>query len=319
MISLKDISLSFGRKALYQDISVTIHARDRIGLVGSNGSGKSTFFKMLLGEQESDAGTIEKPDHVTFGYLPQDGITASGKTLYEEAESAFEDVLTLQKKLDDAGDRMATMDTSTEEFYDLIDSMGVWEEQLADHEPEKMRSRIERVLMGLGFSMSDLERQTQEFSGGWQMRIALAKLLLQNPSLLLLDEPTNHLDIVSQHWVEQYLKHYQGALMVISHDRAFLDTVTNRTIELKLGRLNSYKGNYTFYEKESQARIEQLRRARDNQQKEIKRQKEFINRFRANVHKAGVVQSRMKALDKVELIELEPQERKIYFRLDRKS
>ncbi|HLS29205.1 MAG TPA: ABC-F family ATP-binding cassette domain-containing protein [Opitutales bacterium] len=314
MISLKDISLSFGRKALYQDISVTIHARDRIGLVGSNGSGKSTFFKMLLGEQESDAGTIEKPDHVTFGYLPQDGITASGKTLYEEAESAFEDVLTLQKKLDDAGDRMATMDTSTEEFYDLIDSMGVWEEQLADHEPEKMRSRIERVLMGLGFSMSDLERQTQEFSGGWQMRIALAKLLLQNPSLLLLDEPTNHLDIVSQHWVEQYLKHYQGALMVISHDRAFLDTVTNRTIELKLGRLNSYKGNYTFYEKESQARIEQLRRARDNQQKEIKRQKEFINRFRANVHKAGVVQSRMKALDKVELIELEPQERKIYFR-----
>lgn len=314
MISLKDISLSFGRKALYQEVSVTIHARDRIGLVGSNGSGKSTFFKLLLGEQESDAGTIEKRDHVTFGYLPQDGITASGRSLYEEAETAFEDVLSLQKKLDEAGDQMATMDTSTEEFYDLIDTMGVWEEQLADHEPQKMRSRIERVLMGLGFSMSDLDRQTQEFSGGWQMRIALAKLLLQNPSLLLLDEPTNHLDIVSQHWVEQYLKHYQGALMVISHDRAFLDTVTNRTIELKLGRLNSYKGNYTFYEKESTARIEQLRRARDNQQKEIKRQKEFINRFRANVNKAGVVQSRMKALDKIELVELEPQERKIYFR-----
>lgn len=293
---------------------MTLGARDRIGLVGSNGSGKSTFLKMLLGEQEIDGGQIEKPGHVTFGYLPQDGISVSGRTLYEEVETAFEDVLSLQKKLDDAGEQMATMDTSSEEFFDLIDCMATWEEQLADHEPQKMRSRIERTLQGLGFAAKDFDRDTGEFSGGWQMRIALAKLLLKTPSLLLLDEPTNHLDIVSQHWVEQYLKHYQGALLVISHDRAFLDTITNKTLELKLGRLNVYKGNYTFYEKESVARIEQKRKARDNQKKEIKRQKEFINRFRSNVNKAGVVQSRMKALDKIELVELEPEEKKMFFR-----
>lgn len=314
MISLKDVSLSFGGKTLFQEISANLGARDRIGLVGSNGSGKSTLIKLLLGEQEYDGGQVDKPDHVTIGYLPQDGISVSGKTLYQEVETAFEDVLSLQKKLDDAGDRMATMDTSSDEFYDLIDCMGAWEQQLADHEPQKMRSRIEKILRGLGFSAEDQERDTGEFSGGWQMRIALAKLLLRTPSLLLLDEPTNHLDIVSQHWVEQYLKHYQGALVVISHDRAFLDTVTNRTLELKLGSLNNYKGNYSYYAKESAARIEQKKKERSNQQKEIKRQKDFINRFRSNVHKAGVVQSRMKALDKVELVELEPEEKKMYFR-----
>lgn len=314
MISIKDVSVTFGQKALFQEISVTLGARDRIGLVGANGSGKSTFLKMLLGEQEIDGGTIEKPGHVTFGYLPQDGLSAFGKTLYEEVETAFEDVLSLRKKIDDAGDQMATMDTSSDEFYDLIDCMAAWEEQLADHEPQKMRSRIERVLQGLGFPPQHFDREVGEFSGGWQMRIALAKLLLRTPSLLLLDEPTNHLDILSQHWVEQYLKHYQGALLVISHDRAFLDTITNRTLELKLGRLNTYSGSYSFFEKESAARIAQKRKARENQQKEIKRQKEFINRFRSNVHKAGVVQSRMKALDKVELVELEQEEKKMYFR-----
>lgn len=314
MINLREISLAYGRKALFQEISVTLGGRDRIGLVGSNGSGKSTFLKLLLGEEEADGGTIEKPDYVTFGYLPQDGISVSGNTLYEEVESAFEDVLVLQKKLDEAGDQMGVMDTSSEEFYELIDAMGEWEQQLQDHEPHKMRSRIERILQGLGFKQSDFERDTGEFSGGWQMRIALAKLLLKTPSLLLLDEPTNHLDIVSQHWVEQYLKHYQGALLVISHDRAFLDTITNRTIELKLGRLNVYKGNYSFFEKESAARAEQKRRTRDSQKKEVDRQKDFINRFRSNVKKAGLVQSRMKALDKMEIQELEPEEKKIYFR-----
>lgn len=314
MISLVDISLTYGRKKLFQEISVTLGARDRIGLVGSNGSGKSTLLKLLLGEVELDGGRIERPDHVTFGYLPQDGITTSGKTLYAEVESAFEDVLLLQRKLDEAGDKMATMDTSTEEFYELIDMMGGWEQQLEDAEPHKMRSRIERILQGLGFAQSDFQRDTAEFSGGWQMRIALAKLLLRTPSLLLLDEPTNHLDIVSQHWVEQYLKHYQGALLVISHDRAFLDTVTNRTLELKLGRLNAYKGNYSFYVEESAARVIQKRKERDNQEKEISRQKDFINRFRSNVKKAGLVQSRLKALEKMDRVELEPEEKKIYFR-----
>ena len=204
-----------------------------------------------MGELDSDGGSIDKAGYVSVGYLPQDGISVSGKTLFTEAESAFGDILELQKNLDKAEEEMLEMDTSADEYYDLIDLMGEWEQQLEDHEPAKMKSRIERILIGMGFSESDFERDTGEFSGGWQMRIALAKLLLQNPSLIILDEPTNHLDIVSQHWVEQYLKHYQGALIVISHDRAFLDEVTNRTLELKLGNLTTFKGNYSYYVGES--------------------------------------------------------------------
>jgi ATP-binding cassette subfamily F protein 3 len=206
------------------------------------------------------------------------------------------------------------MEPDAEEFYDLIDLMGAWEEQLAAYEPEKMKSRIEKVLMGMGFPLSDMDRDVGEFSGGWQMRIALSKLLLQAPSLLILDEPTNHMDIVSQHWLEQYLKRYQGALIVISHDRAFLETVTDRTLELKLGQLNSYKGNYTFYLKESLARKERQQKASNNQKKVIQKEKEFINRFRSNIKKAAMVQSRIKALDKMEIVKPEVEEKKMYFR-----
>jgi ATP-binding cassette subfamily F protein 3 len=314
MITIENLSLAYGKKSIFSDVSVVLGARDRIGLVGVNGSGKSTLLKILVDEAEFDSGNIDKPAWVSVGYLPQDGISSHGRTLYGEVEQAFEDVLSLQEKLDEAGEKMAEMDTDSEEFYELIDAMGVWDQQLADHEPEKMRSRIHRVLRGLGFAESDFERDTSEFSGGWQMRIALAKLLLQSPSLLLLDEPTNHLDIVSQNWLEHYLARYQGALMVISHDRAFLDAVTDRTLHLKYGQMNSYKGNYSFYEKESQARMEQQRKARDNQEKEIARQKELINRFRSNVKKAGMVQSRIKALDKVEMVEVEREEKKIFLR-----
>ena len=200
------------------------------------------------------------------------------------------------------------------EYYDLIDTIGEWEQQLENYEPQKMQSRIERILIGMGFQSTDFKRDTGEVSGGWQMRIAWAKLLLQNPSLIILDEPTNHLDIVSQHWVEQYLKHYQGAIILISHDKAFLDIVTNRTIELKLGMLNSYKGNYSYYSKESLMRLEQLRKAHKNQQKEISEIKDWINRFRSNVKKASMVQSRIKQLEKIELIEIPRDEKKIYFR-----
>jgi ATP-binding cassette subfamily F protein 3 len=269
---------------------------------------------MLMGELESDGGTIDKAGYVSVGYLPQDGISVSGKTLFAEAESAFGDILELQKNLDKAEEEMLEMDTSADEYYDLIDLMGEWEQQLEDHEPAKMKSRIERILLGMGFSESDFERDTGEFSGGWQMRIALAKLLLQNPSLIILDEPTNHLDIVSQHWVEQYLKHYQGALIVISHDRAFLDEVTNRTLELKLGNLTTFKGNYSYYVGESDKRLETLRKAYANQQKEIKEVKDWINRFRSNVKKASMVQSRIKALEKIELISIPRDEKKMFFR-----
>lgn len=314
MIEIQDIFLQYGPKVLFNNISSVIGTRDRIGLVGSNGAGKSTLIKLLLDEVEADKGTIVRPGYVSLGYLPQDGIEVSGRTLYEEVESAFEDVLSLQSKIDEADAQMLEMDTSSEEYYELIDMIGEWEHKLEEHEPEKMKSNIEKMLLGLGFGISDLDRDTGEFSGGWQMRIALAKLLLKEPSLLLLDEPTNHLDILSQYWLEQYLIRYEGSIMVISHDKAFLDAITNRTLHLSLGEMTSYAGNYSFYEKESDARVEQLRKARDNQDKEIARQKEFINKFRSNGKKASMVQSRIKALDKMERIQMPKTEKKMYFR-----
>tara|TARA_R100000027_G_scaffold41879_4_gene31245 strand:+ start:7351 stop:8964 length:1614 start_codon:yes stop_codon:yes gene_type:complete len=314
MITLRDISLSYGDRALFKKLNVTIGPRDRIGLIGVNGSGKSTLVKLLLSEVAADEGEIEKPSFVSLGYLPQDGIETRGRTLYKEAEQAFADVLSLQEKIDKASERMYELDPEEEEYYDIIDAIGEWEQQLEDHEPQKMKSRIERVFLGLGFSMEDLERDTGEFSGGWQMRIALGKLLLQTPSLLLLDEPTNHLDIVSQTWLESYLKDYHGSLMIISHDRAFLNSVTNRTFELKFGELNVFSGNYDFYEKNKAEIIATQRRKADNQKKEIARQKELINRFRGNQKKAGMVQSRIKQLDKMDIIEVERDEKKIFFR-----
>ena len=314
MITINQVTHNFGKKVLFNKINCVINAHDRIALVGSNGSGKTTLLRMLMGELDSDGGSVDKAGYVSVGYLPQDGISVSGETLFAEAESAFGDILELQKNLEKAEEEMLEMDTSADEYYDLIDLMGEWEQQLEDHEPAKMKSRIERILLGMGFNESDFERDTGEFSGGWQMRIALAKLLLQNPSLIILDEPTNHLDIVSQHWVEQYLKHYQGALIVISHDRAFLDEVTNRTLELKLGNLTTFKGNYSYYVGESDKRLETLRKAYVNQQKEIKEVKDWINRFRSNVKKASMVQSRIKALEKMELISIPRDEKKMFFR-----
>jgi len=314
MIQIQEVSLAYGPQSLFEEISEVIGSLDRIALVGSNGSGKTTLLRMLMGQVEPDSGSIEKPDYTTIGYLPQDGISVKGSTLAEEAGKAFADALALRERLDEAEVRLGEMEPDAEEFYDLIDLMGAWEEQLAAYEPEKMKSRIEKVLTGMGFPLSDMDRDVGEFSGGWQMRIALSKLLLQAPSLLILDEPTNHMDIVSQHWLEQYLKRYQGALIVISHDRAFLETVTDRTLELKLGKLNSYKGNYTFYLKESLARKERQQKASNNQKKVIQKEKEFINRFRSNVKKAAMVQSRIKALDKMEIVKPEAEEKKMYFR-----
>lgn len=314
MIEIQEVFLQYGPKVLFNNISSVIGTRDRIGLVGSNGAGKSTLIKLLLGETEADKGNIVQPSYVSLGYLPQDGIEVSGRTLYQEVETAFEDMLSLQGKIDEADAQMLEMDTSSEEYYELIDMIGEWEHKLEEHEPEKMKSNIEKMLLGLGFGMSDLDRDTGEFSGGWQMRIALAKLLLKEPSLLLLDEPTNHLDILSQFWLEQYLIRYEGSIMVISHDRAFLDAITNRTLHLSMGEMKSYSGNYSFYEKESQAHKDQLRKARDNQDKEIARQKEFINKFRSNGKKASIVQSRIKTLDKMERIQLPKEEKKMYFR-----
>ncbi len=314
MIGLKNLHLRYGEKVIFGDVSLTIGVRDRIGLVGSNGAGKSTLLKLMLDEVEIDRGEFEKPAWVTLGYLPQDGIEVKGRSLFKEVETAFDDALELQAKIADADEKLGDMDTSSEEYYDMIDMIGGWEQKLEEYEPEKMKSKIERVLLGLGFAIEDMERDTGEFSGGWQMRIALAKLLLRQPSLLLLDEPTNHLDIIAQNWFEDYLKRYEGSIMVISHDRAFLDSITNRTLHLSLGNIESYKGNYSFYVKESQNRLDALRKQKANQEKEIQRQKDFINRFRSNVKKASMVQSRIKALERLEIIELPKTERKMFFR-----
>ena len=314
MITLNKIEHHYGDKVLYNGIDATIGPRDRIGLVGSNGSGKTTLLKILMGEMEVNRGHIEKAEYVNIGYLPQDGIQTSGKTLFKEAETAFGDILELQDKIAKADEAMLEMDTSSEEYYDLIDALGEWEQKLEESQPDRIKSKIERILSGIGFELSDLERDTGEFSGGWQMRIALAKLLLKNPSLIILDEPTNHLDIRSQNWVENYLKNYQGALIVISHDRAFLDTVTNKTFELKLGSLNIYKGNYSFFLEQIKKQLDILRKAHANQQKEIREIKDFINKFRSNVKKASLVQSRIKQLDKLDIITIPRDEKKIFFR-----
>lgn len=314
MIEIKDLLLRYGQKTLFNEVSAVIQPHDRIGLVGVNGSGKSTFLRILTGEVEYEKGQIAKPEWATIGYLPQDGISSKGKTLYAEVETAFEETLDLQKKIDAASEQLYEMDPNSEEYYELVDTIGGWEQELEDHEPAKMKSRIEKILAGLGFAQKDFVRDTAEFSGGWQMRIALAKLLLRTPALLLLDEPTNHLDIISQHWLEGYLSNYRGAIMVISHDRAFLNTITNKTFQLKFGNLNVYKGNYSFFEKESAARLASQRAAAEQQEREIARQKEFINRFRSNINKAGQVQGRIKQLDKIEIIKPEREEKKIYFR-----
>ena len=314
MIQIQDLSLAYGPKKIFDGISGIIHGHDRIALVGANGTGKSTLFRVFLKEEEFDGGQIDQPGYVSLGYLPQDGISVHGRTLYKEVESAFGDVLMLQEKIDAASEKMYELDPEDEDYYEIIDQIGEWEQALEEFEPAKMKSRIERTLSGLGFSSEDMDRDTGEFSGGWQMRIALAKLLIETPSLLLLDEPTNHLDILSQHWLEGYLANYRGALMVISHDKAFLNAITNRTWELKFGKLSSYSGNYSFYEKESAARIDVQRKQSATQQKEIARQKEFINRFRSNIKKASMVKSREKALAKLDIVEVDRQEKKIFFR-----
>jgi len=313
MIALQNIKLQYGERYLYRDVSATIGAKDLIGLVGSNGAGKSTLLKVLIGLEEIDGGKVDKANYVTFGYLPQDGIEMHGRTLFKETETAFADVLGLQAKVEEAEARLDEMDTSSDEFYETLELIGAWEHRLEDLDAGKLPSRIESVLLGLGFSSSDMDRKTEEFSGGWQMRIALAKLLLANPSLLLLDEPTNHLDVTSQKWLEDFLLRYEGSLLMISHDRGFLDEITNRTFELSMGSLHVYSGNYSVFEKQSAERKELQMKAYKSQQKEIQQAEQFINRFRAKASKAKQAQSRIKALDKIERIQIEKEEDSVSF------
>jgi ATP-binding cassette subfamily F protein 3 len=313
MLSLEHITIQFGERSLFEDVTATVGPRDRIGLVGSNGSGKSTLLKAIVGLQQTDVGTISKAQYVTVGYLPQDGVNAFGRTLYQEAETAFEDVLQIQHELDDAHQQLTTLDPSSNDFTDTLEVLGELQHKLEDLDAYRMKSKIERILMGLGFSTHDFERMTDEFSGGWQMRIALAKLLLKEPNVLLLDEPTNHLDIETLQWLEEYLHQYNGAIMLVSHDRTFLDNLTTKTFALSRGKFESYAGNYSFYETECEVRKALLLSQMKNQQQHIKQTQEFIERFRYKATKARQVQSRIKQLEKLEIVEVESEEDEIHF------
>lgn len=308
MVEIRNIELSFGARTIFGGANAVINKGDRIGLVGSNGAGKSTLLKILCGLEHPDAGEIAKPKYATVGYLPQNAIVAGARPLFDEVESAFGKVVELRARMAEVDAIIAAADASSREYADAVEEMGEIAHKLEDAEESKVRSRVETVLQGLGFKMSDMPRPCCEFSGGWQMRIALAKLLLREPTLLMLDEPTNHLDIESIAWLEDYLRGYSGSVIIVSHDRAFLDALTNRTFHVVKGRIDIYAGNYEFYLKESEARRSHIARAAENQRKSIEKTERFIERFRYKSSKAAQVQSRIKALDKVERIEAEEED-----------
>ena len=313
MIAAVDLRLQFGDRVLFKDIGFRIGPHDRIGLVGANGTGKTTLLKILVGGMSADSGQVAKAKYVSVGYLPQEGMAAAGRTLYAEVESVFAGVLETQAALEEAHRMMGELDHESPEFAEVLEVYGELQHRLEASDAFRIRTGIEKVLAGLGFLPSDMERQTEEFSGGWQMRIALAKLLLAQPSLLLLDEPTNHLDLDSLRWLEDYLRAYEGAVMIVSHDRRFLDNMTQKTYELSLGALTEYAGNYAYYTAEKAARKEQQLAAWRNQQQQIKQTEQFIERFRYKATKARQVQSRIKQLEKMDLIEIEDEEGGIHF------
>ncbi len=306
MLALEKISLSLGNRDLLNEISTLINPGERIGLVGPNGTGKSTLLKIIMGIQQTDGGSIQISSEESLGYLPQDGVNPDFRlTVIEEVETAFADIFELEKEVNKIQQQLAETDPGSDTHQSLLDIYGLKQTALEASGLYTLRSNVEKILMGLGFSVEDFKRSTSEFSGGWLMRIALARLLLKKPTYLLLDEPTNHLDIESLQWMENFLNGYEGTVIVVSHDRTFLDTITNRTLALRNGSLFDYSGNYTFYETKWKEERELLINAQKNQEKQIKETEEFIERFRYKATKARQVQSRVKQLEKVERIEIE--------------
>ncbi|MEQ8625707.1 MAG: ABC-F family ATP-binding cassette domain-containing protein [Vicingaceae bacterium] len=306
MVGVNNASLHFADRAIFNDISFIVNKQDRIGLVGKNGAGKSTILKALAGEQSLDKGNISFPTGLTVGYLPQDMDFISGRTVWAETESSFSKSLALQQKIDRINVQLAEReDYESDSYMDLLNDLADLNEKLNLMGVDTMEAEIEKILIGLGFERKDFERQTDEFSGGWRMRIELAKILLQNSDLLLLDEPTNHLDIESIQWLEEFLNTYPGAVVLISHDRAFLDNLTSRTVEISLGKIYDYNAPYTKYLDLRKERREQEIAAYNNQQKQIKDTEEFIERFRAKATKAVQVQSRIKQLNRMDKIEID--------------
>ena len=313
MIQLSSVSKSFGDRVLLDAVTWQIDDHERVGLSGPNGAGKTTLLKMLAGIDEPDGGTVVKPNGLTIGYLPQDGLSYSGRTLREEVSLAFKPLLDMKAEIASLEDRLGDEQASHDEHEQMLSRYSDLQDEFRRSEGYTIELKVTAVLRGLGFSDEDLEKRTEAFSGGWQMRIALARLLLGRPGLLLLDEPTNHLDLDARNWLEEYLTAYPHAVILVSHDRYFLDAVVTRITEIGMRTLTDYVGNYSAYIKERDARMERLRQQKHDQDEEIERMQAFINRFRYQATKASQVQSRIKMLDKIVRIEIPAERKRVRF------
>ena len=306
MISVNSVTVSFGGYNLFDNISFLINPKDRIGLAGKNGAGKSTMLKLLAVEQNPTKGEIAVPKECKIGYLPQDMIHQHGRTVFEETETAFDEIQRLEKRIEDINHQLETRtDYESEGYMKLIEEQTEIYTRLDIIGAGNKNEEIEKILKGLGFERKDFDRQTSEFSGGWRMRIELAKLLLQKPDVLLLDEPTNHLDIEAILWLEEFMETFPGAVVLISHDKTFLDNVTSRTIEIVNGKVYDYKTNYSRYLILRQERVEQQENAAKNQQKIIDQTEALIDKYRAKANKASFAQSLIKKLDRMERVEVD--------------
>jgi len=306
MISVEGLSVEFGGTKLFDNISFAINEKDKIALMGKNGAGKSTLLKIIAGVKTPNKGGVTAPADSVIAYLPQHLMTEDGKSVYEETSMAFSHIQAMESRIEELNTLLGQReDYDSPEYYSLIEELSVLSEKLYTIESVNYREEIEKVLTGLGFMRSDLDRQTSEFSGGWRMCIELAKILLKKPNLILLDEPTNHLDMDSIMWLEEFLLNQAKAVIVISHDKSFVDRVTNRTIEITLGKIYDYKVNYSHYLELRRDRRLQQQKAYNDQQKMIAETKEFIERFKGTYSKTLQVQSRVKMLEKLEIVEVD--------------
>jgi len=313
VFQLSQAGKRFGPKVLFQDLDWLITPQDRVGIVGANGTGKTTLLKVLAGTESLDYGQVNRQRGIRCGYLPQDGLSLSGRTVFAECLSVFSHVHDMQREMEELAHRMAEVDHAGAEYQQIAERFHQVQAEIHSRDGYNLESEVGVVLNGLGFKKEDWERRTEEFSGGWQMRIALAKLLLAKPNLLLLDEPTNHLDLETRNWLEGYLADYPHAYVLISHDRYFLDVTVKKIAEIWNKKVWFYTGNYEKYLAQKQQRLEQLEAAHRNQQEKVEQLEAFINRFRYQATKAKQVQSRIKELEKMEKIEIPPEEKAIHF------
>ena len=309
MISVDGLTVEFGGTTLFKDISFVINDRDRIALMGKNGAGKSTLLKIIAGKRNTSSGKISAPKDAVIAYLPQHLLTEDNRTVFEEAAQAFARIKEMEQEIASLNDQLSSRtDYDSDSYYALIDQVSALSEKFYAIEEINYDAEVEKILIGLGFSRADFTRPTSEFSGGWRMRIELAKILLQKPDLILLDEPTNHLDIESVQWLEEFLINGAKAVIIISHDRAFVDNITTRTIEITMGRIYDYKVNYSQYLILRQERREQQMKQFEEQRKMIAENQDFIERFRGTYSKTNQVQSRVKMLEKLTLVEIDEED-----------